>query len=50
VKSEISSSDVGKPLPAAPDNGNAGLAIIFAIEKATKLSNPAQGLVNGRQV
>ena len=41
MKSEISGGDVGKALPAAPDDGDARLTIVFASEKATELRNPA---------
>ena len=48
MKSKKSGSDISKPLPAAPDHGNPGFTVAFAIEKATELGNPAGGLVNGR--
>ena len=43
----IAGGDVSKALPAAPEDGDAGVAVARTVEKAAQLRNPAGSLMNG---
>ena len=42
-------SNIGKALPAAPENSNAREAVTLASEKTAKSGTPKGGLMDGRQ-
>ena len=50
MKDKAGSRNIGKALPSAPDNSDAGVAIILSSEKAAELCNPKGSLCDGGYV
>ena len=49
VENKPSSRDIGETLPTSPQDSNARLSIMFAVEKTAKLGNPKSSLGDGRR-